>query len=99
MITNELAIWDEYVYKLGSIFLLGVPYADQGKGGEDPPHALHRPCPPQRRPEKPLPKDLHHAIGRWSPDVPASNRECGGLRDPFLTVGLPFAGRIAELEA
>jgi hypothetical protein len=101
MITNEWAIWDEDVYKLGSTFLLGVPYADQGKVDvvrEDPPHALHRPCPPQHRPDKPLPKDLHHAIGRWSPDVPASSRACDDLHDPFLTVGLPFAGRIAELE-
>jgi len=68
MIMNELAIWDEDVYKLGSTFLLGVPYADQGKVGvvrEDPPHALHRTCPPQHRPDKPLPEDLHHAIGCW----------------------------------
>jgi hypothetical protein len=29
-------------------------------------------------------------MGRRSPNVPASNRECGDLRDPFLVVGLPF---------
>ena len=45
MIMNGLAIWDEDVYKLGSIFLLAVLYVDQGKVGvvrEDPPHALHQ---------------------------------------------------------
>jgi hypothetical protein len=46
MITNGLAIWNEDLYKLDSIFLLAVLYVDQGKVGvvrEDPPHALHRP--------------------------------------------------------
>ena len=89
------------MYKLGSIFLLAVLYVDQGKVGvvrEDPPHAPHQPRPPQHRLDKPLPEDLHYAIGRWSPGVPASNRECGDLRDPFSMVGLPFAGRIVELE-
>lgn len=73
MITNGLAIWNEDLYKLDSIFLLAVLYVDQGKVGvvrEDPPHALHRPRPPQHRLDKPLPEDLDHAIGRWSPDVP-----------------------------
>jgi hypothetical protein len=40
MITNGLAIWDEDVYKLDSIFLIAALYADQGKVGvvrEDPP--------------------------------------------------------------
>lgn len=86
MIMNGLAIWDEDVYKLGPIFLLALLYVDQGKVGvvhEDPPYALHRPRPPQHRLDKPHPEGLHHAIGRWSPDVPASNRECSDLRDPF----------------